>query len=1055
MFYHDHAEAITRLNVYVGEATGYVVTDQTEQDMISGTNVTGVNPNGLQVLPGIGIPLVIQDKTFVDNTTIAYQDPTWNAGTDYANVSGAKVPMTGDLWVPHVYMPGENPWDPSGVNAFGRWPYAPWEFPERTGTHGPIENIYYDPLNRPWEPLLTPGTPNPSMVPEAFEDTPMVNGALYPYVPVEPKAYRFRILSAADDRFYNLNLYRANTTIYTNSLGIPTELDLIPNPDTSNDTNSINPVVVNPADAGPSFIKIGTDGGFLPHPVVVPPQPTTYDASGNVLLHGLALGPAERADVIVNFSGFAGQDLILYNDAPTPWPGASGLYDFYTGNSDQTSSGGAPPTLPGYGPNTRTLMVFRVGTTVTTPTPDVNLANLNAVFAKTPGKNGVFEVSADEIPVPMSAYNSAYNAAFPDNFVNAVQSTISYNALMGYPVSNFPITDKELMDAFPDAYDEFGRLIGLLGLWSPGGPTGTIFELYGYTSPPIDFIQASIHGAQIGSTQDGTQIWRIRHSGTDTHPIHWHLYTVQPINRINATDNSILPIPDDEIGWRETLRISPVQDTIIALRPYSTNLPFDLPNSHRNISPNTPAGTIIEQGPGGWGFLDIIGQPINVVNKAINYGGEFVFHCHILGHEEGDMMHAVVFGDYPNAPLNLTVSNNGNFSNPIANLSWIDNSMDETNWTIQRATNISGPWTDVATIPSTTEVFMGMTVNYIDNTVVSNTTYYFRVLATNIMGDTTTYPNNVPFPTLTVNSTPSNVVLFFGAPHDMVGSFLSGVYYLDYNGNFTWDGAPPDLTFPWTGPGFVPIAGDWNNTGLDYIGSYSNGTFYLDYNGNFTWDGPVVDRVFGWTGPGWEPVIGDWNGDGKVGIGTYSSGIFILDYNDNFLWDGPAVDKLFWWTTAGWTPVVGDWNGNGNASIGTYNNGTFILDYNDNFLWDGTPTDKMFTWTGPGFVPVIGDWNGNGASKVGTYSAGTFVLDVNGNFLWDGAPPDAIFLWTGVPYVPVVGDWNGDGKDGVGTFSGFFYLDYNDNYIYDPLIDKAFPWTTPAYTPIIGKWSFA
>ncbi len=44
MFYHDHAQGITRLNVYVGEAAGYLVTDQAEKDMIDGTNVVGFNP---------------------------------------------------------------------------------------------------------------------------------------------------------------------------------------------------------------------------------------------------------------------------------------------------------------------------------------------------------------------------------------------------------------------------------------------------------------------------------------------------------------------------------------------------------------------------------------------------------------------------------------------------------------------------------------------------------------------------------------------------------------------------------------------------------------------------------------------------------------------------------------------------------------------------------------------------------------------------------------------------------------------------------------------------
>jgi hypothetical protein len=77
-FYHDHAHGITRLNVYAGEAAGYVLTDAVEQDMINGTNITGVNPGFKMVLPGLGIPLVIQDKTWVDAQTVYAQDPTWD-----------------------------------------------------------------------------------------------------------------------------------------------------------------------------------------------------------------------------------------------------------------------------------------------------------------------------------------------------------------------------------------------------------------------------------------------------------------------------------------------------------------------------------------------------------------------------------------------------------------------------------------------------------------------------------------------------------------------------------------------------------------------------------------------------------------------------------------------------------------------------------------------------------------------------------------------------------------------------------------------------------------
>ncbi len=185
-FYHDHALAITRLNVYAGEAAPYLITDDVEEDLINGTNYTGVNPGGLNVLPDIGIPLVIQDKGFVDASTISYQDPTWNSGTT------APAPNTGDLWYPHVYMPAQNPWDPSGINAFGRWHYAPWFWPPATDLmYLPVDNEYYDPINAPWEPPQRPATPNPSMVGEAFMDTAVVNGTAYPYMEVEPESLPF------------------------------------------------------------------------------------------------------------------------------------------------------------------------------------------------------------------------------------------------------------------------------------------------------------------------------------------------------------------------------------------------------------------------------------------------------------------------------------------------------------------------------------------------------------------------------------------------------------------------------------------------------------------------------------------------------------------------------------------------------------------------------------------------------------------------------------------------------------------------------------------------
>lgn len=85
------------------------------------------------------------------------------------------------------------------------------------------------------------------------------------------------------------------------------------------------------------------------HPITWVTDPTVFNA-GNVDQHSLLIAPAERHDVIVDFSEYAGQTLILYNGAPAAFPARDPRYDYYTGNPDLRDTGGAPSTLPGYGP---------------------------------------------------------------------------------------------------------------------------------------------------------------------------------------------------------------------------------------------------------------------------------------------------------------------------------------------------------------------------------------------------------------------------------------------------------------------------------------------------------------------------------------------------------------------------------------------------------------------------------------------------------------------------------------------------------------------------------
>lgn len=741
MFYHDHAEGITRLNVYAGEAAGYVITDQVDQDMINGTNVSGVNPTLARVLPDIGIPLIVQDKTWVDPNTIAYQDPTWNWGTT------PPAAHAGDLWLPHVYMPNQNPWDISGANAFGRWFYGPWFWPPTTSiTYPPIPNPYYGPA-APWEPPMVPATPNPSSFMEAFMDTPLVNGTVYPFMTVEPKTYRFRILNAANDRIFNFQLYQAYDPA-TGIVGTGTEVKMVPASATAGfprywPTDGRDGGVPDPATVGPSFIQIGTEGGFLPAPVVLPNKPVNYNYNGtefdvgNVNQGTLIMGCAERADVLVDFRNFAGKTLILYNDAPSAFPAGDARYAYYTGKLDLVDTGGTPTTQPGYGPNIRTIMQIRVAATPVAPA--YNVATLNSVFAKTASKNGVFEVSQEEIIVPNSYYNSAYNATFPSpltTYSRIADSSKTFTTVSGASVT-LDFQTKAMHDEMGGVFDiDYGRMSTSLGLEVPAANTvNQIFMGMPYNGPPVELIKGSVYGTPIGSLGDGTQIWTISHNGVDTHPIHFHLYNVQLINRV-AWDNLIREPDPNELGWKETVRINPLQTTTVALRPTiptPAQVPFPVPNSVRLIDATVGEGDALRPPSPALAFMDPLGNAVGpIYNHVVNYGWEYVWHCHILAHEEMDMMHAQIFAVPPEVPSKLSfVVGTGP---DRVTLYWNDNSLGETGFTIQRAEDAGFTLNPVSfTVgPNVT--------SYLDNTIATGTTYYYHILANNMVGDTQVYP---------------------------------------------------------------------------------------------------------------------------------------------------------------------------------------------------------------------------------------------------------------------------------------------------------------------------
>ncbi len=744
MFYHDHAYGITRLNVYAGEAAPYLVTDSGEQSLVNSG-----------AIPADQIPLVIQDKTFVpDFDQLNVEDPTWDI---------SKYGGTGSLWFPHVYMPNQNPESSTGASAMGRWDYGPWFWPPFTGiVNGPVNNPYYDPVNAPWEPRLIPGTPNPTIVPEAFMDTPLVNGTAYPYVKVGPKAYRFRILNASNDRTLNLQLYFAksngemwnpsNGTLRDGDAGEVNMVPAVPNTGLppSWPVDGRDGGVPDPTAVGPDMIQIGTEGGFLPQAVDLPNTPVGYDYNRrnivvlNVLNKTLFLGPAERADVVIDFSGVPdGSKLILYNDAPAPVPGFDPRYDYYTGDPDLTSSGGAPSTVAGYGPNTRTVMQFQVTTGAQGGMTNFNLDNLKGALPTVYG-----QTQAPPL-VPQSGYNVPFGANWPtDAYVKIQDTQMTINNGVSYVT--LPLQPKSIIEDFDPNY---GRMNALLGMEVPR--TTALLQTsipYFYIDPPTETLSNTNPASLIGTVGDGTQIWKITHNGVDTHSMHWHMFNVQLINRV-GWDGAVRPPDANELGWKEVVRMNPLEDAIVALRPIIPNVPFELPNSIRSMDVTSADGTT-----GQFHGIDPSNEPAPVINHKVNYGWEYVWHCHLLGHEENDMMRPMAVAVSPLAPL-VTLAPTyaaGPPPPPTITVHWTDNSLNESNWVIERSTSATGPWTLVANFLSATPDTKGVATNYTEDvTALAPGTYFYRVTARNTVGDTTPYlPPASGYPTASEDSTP-------------------------------------------------------------------------------------------------------------------------------------------------------------------------------------------------------------------------------------------------------------------------------------------------------------
>ena len=157
---------------------------------------------------------------------------------------------------------------------------------------------------------------------------------------------------------------------------------------------------------------------------------------------------------------------------------------------------------------------------------------------------------------------------------------------------------------------------------------------YGFRDPATEVIP------------DGaTQLWKITHNGVDTHAIHFHLFNVQVVNRV-GWDGAIKPPWPEEVGWKETVKMNPLEDIVVALRAKVPTVPFQQPNNVRPLDPTIRSARAMNMDGRAhihWVWTRMA-TPSRVSNIMANFGHEYTWHCHLLGHEENDMMRADLRG---------------------------------------------------------------------------------------------------------------------------------------------------------------------------------------------------------------------------------------------------------------------------------------------------------------------------------------------------------------------------------------------------------------------------
>ena len=491
LWYHDHSLGMTRLNVYAAGAGFWMIRNADDSE-------TGLLSG---VLPGPA-------PAFGENPN----------GADRAKIR--EIPLA---------------IQPKSFNIDGTQFYpANRAFFEGLGLGQTFDQNAVDGLNIPFIPTGSSDI-SPVWNPEAFFNTMVVNGNTWPQLEVAPERYRFRFVNASDSRFLNLSL----RILKKNG---------------------------KPGDELP-FYQIGSEQGLLPQVVQIEtgfatplapgapyPKNPSQKVKGRFKQQALLMGPAERPDVIVDFTGLpAGTIVRMINTAPdAPFGGF--------------------PDVPADPATTGQVMQFVVNPVLANPAGDPSTPpNLLALESTITLPNGTVVASAGGAP-KLGVSTATRDLALLEEESATICVTVDAKTgvINAVPGSIPPLCAGGGVPFAPKA-----AVLGVNGSGGPlGTPGGAQVQLW---ADPI------AQNPQIGATET----WELWNWSADAHPIHLHLVKFEVVER-QIIGGAVVPPEPWETGWK---------DTVIAY-------------------------------PG----------EVTRVKAEFDVGGLYVWHCHILSHEDNEMM---------------------------------------------------------------------------------------------------------------------------------------------------------------------------------------------------------------------------------------------------------------------------------------------------------------------------------------------------------------------------------------------------------------------------------